>query len=97
MLLELPPGLIFNFHELKLTDGVVRMILPRLVGRENDSTEASEGSEGEFQGIYRQIARKALLSEPGEDFWHSPPRGARSAPSSNEGKTARHGLRQRGE
>ena len=27
-LLEVPLGLIINFHELKLTDGVVRMILP---------------------------------------------------------------------
>jgi GxxExxY protein len=27
-LLDIPIGLIFNFHELKLTDGIVRMILP---------------------------------------------------------------------
>jgi len=27
-LLEIPLGLIINFHELKLTDGLVRMILP---------------------------------------------------------------------
>ena len=27
-LLEVPLGLIINFHELKLTDGVVRLILP---------------------------------------------------------------------
>ena len=27
-LLDIPIGLIFNFHELKLSDGVVRMILP---------------------------------------------------------------------
>ena len=27
-LLEVPLGLIINFHEMKLTDGVVRMILP---------------------------------------------------------------------
>jgi hypothetical protein len=27
-LLDVPVGLIFNFHELRLTDGVVRMILP---------------------------------------------------------------------
>jgi GxxExxY protein len=27
-LLNVPIGLIFNFHELKLTDGLVRMILP---------------------------------------------------------------------
>jgi GxxExxY protein len=27
-LLDIPVGLIFNFHELKLTDGIVRMILP---------------------------------------------------------------------
>ncbi|HEX3857661.1 MAG TPA: GxxExxY protein [Verrucomicrobiae bacterium] len=27
-LLNIPIGLIFNFHELKLTDGIVRMILP---------------------------------------------------------------------
>jgi GxxExxY protein len=27
-LLDVPIGLIFNFHELKLTDGLVRMILP---------------------------------------------------------------------
>ena len=27
-LLDIPIGLIFNFHEMKLTDGVVRMILP---------------------------------------------------------------------
>jgi GxxExxY protein len=27
-LLNVPVGLIFNFHELKLTDGLVRMILP---------------------------------------------------------------------
>jgi hypothetical protein len=28
-LLNIPVGLIFNFHELKLTDGISRMILPR--------------------------------------------------------------------
>ena len=28
-LLDIPLGLIINFHELKLTDGIVRMILPR--------------------------------------------------------------------
>jgi GxxExxY protein len=27
-LLDIPIGLVINFHELKLTDGVVRMILP---------------------------------------------------------------------
>jgi GxxExxY protein len=27
-LLDIPIGLIINFHELKLTDGIVRMILP---------------------------------------------------------------------
>jgi GxxExxY protein len=27
-LLDIPIGLIFNFHELKLTDGIVRLILP---------------------------------------------------------------------
>jgi GxxExxY protein len=27
-LLNIPVGLIFNFHELKLTDGIARMILP---------------------------------------------------------------------
>jgi len=27
-LLDIPLGLIINFHELKLTDGLVRMILP---------------------------------------------------------------------
>ena len=27
-LLDIPLGLIINFHEMKLTDGVVRMILP---------------------------------------------------------------------
>ena len=27
-LLEVPLGLIINFHELKLTEGVVRLILP---------------------------------------------------------------------
>ena len=27
-LLDIPVGLIINFHELKVTDGVVRMILP---------------------------------------------------------------------
>jgi hypothetical protein len=27
-LLDIPLGLIINFHELKLTEGIVRMILP---------------------------------------------------------------------
>ena len=27
-LLDIPVGLIFNFHEVKLTDGIVRMIFP---------------------------------------------------------------------
>ena len=27
-LLDIPIGLIFNFHEMKLTDGIVRMIIP---------------------------------------------------------------------
>ena len=34
-LLDVPLGLIFNFHELKLTDGIVRMILPG-AGREGE-------------------------------------------------------------
>jgi GxxExxY protein len=34
-LLDVPLGLIFNFHELKLTDGIVRMILPG-AGRERE-------------------------------------------------------------
>ena len=34
-LLDIPLGLIFNFHELKLTDGIVRMILPG-AGRETE-------------------------------------------------------------
>ena len=29
-LLDIPLGLVINFHELKLTDGLVRMILPGL-------------------------------------------------------------------
>ena len=28
-LMDIPIGLIINFHELKLTDGLTRMILPR--------------------------------------------------------------------
>ena len=46
---------------------------PGLVDRGNDSTEASEGREGDYPGIHPRIARKALLSEPGEDFCHAPP------------------------
>jgi len=34
-LLDIPLGLIFNFHELNLTDGIVRMILPG-AGRETE-------------------------------------------------------------
>ena len=32
-LLNLPLGLVINFHEMKLTDGVVRMILPGPTGK----------------------------------------------------------------
>ena len=42
-LLDVPLGLIINFHELKLTDGVVRMILPG-ANRETP-TEGNEGNE----------------------------------------------------
>jgi hypothetical protein len=37
-------------------------LCPGLVGRRNDSTEGSEGSEGDYPGIHLQIARKALIS-----------------------------------
>jgi hypothetical protein len=52
---------------------VHRLKGPGLAGKGNDSTEGSEGSEGDYLGIYLQIARKDLLCEPGEDFCHAPP------------------------
>ena len=46
-LLDIPLGLLINFHELKLTDGLVRMILPGANRQEGiNFTEDNEGNEG---------------------------------------------------
>ncbi len=42
-LLDVPVGLMFNFHEIKLVDGISRLVLP---GANNPGTEANEGNEG---------------------------------------------------
>ncbi len=41
-LLDVPVGLLFNFHEAKLVDGISRLLLP---GANNPRTETSEGNE----------------------------------------------------
>lgn len=46
-LLNLPIGLLINFHEMKLVDGVHRMILP--VANNKYFTEANEGNEEGWQ------------------------------------------------
>ena len=44
-LLNIPIGLIFNFHEMKLTDGIVRMILPGSnSGSEQKKTKETKNS-----------------------------------------------------
>jgi GxxExxY protein len=43
-LLDVPIGLIINFHELKLVDGVVRMMLPG--ANREDKKRLTEGNEG---------------------------------------------------
>ncbi len=47
-LLDVPLGLIINFHELKLTDGVVRMILPG-ANREAGGNEQKETKATKFE------------------------------------------------
>jgi len=43
-LLDIPIGLIINFHELKLVDGVIRMMLPG--ANREDKKHLTEGNEG---------------------------------------------------
>jgi len=43
-LLNLPLGLLINFHEMKLTNGVHRLILPG-ANRQADQQEGTEGTE----------------------------------------------------
>jgi GxxExxY protein len=45
-LLDIPLGLIINFHEMKLTDGLIRMILPGANRAANGLTEGNEGNKG---------------------------------------------------
>ena len=40
-LLNVPLGLLINFHEMKLTDGVHRLILPEPTDEKQDSTGAN--------------------------------------------------------
>ena len=49
-LLDIPLGLLINFHEPKLIDGIVRMILPG-ANREmqRDFTKGNEGNKGAMQ------------------------------------------------
>lgn len=47
-LLNIPVGLIINFHELKVTDGVFRMILP---GANQEVTAQTEGNKGNEEFI----------------------------------------------
>jgi GxxExxY protein len=42
-LLNVPLGLLFNFHETRLGDGISRLILP---GANQSRTEGNEGNEG---------------------------------------------------
>ena len=39
--LNIPLGLLINFHEMKLTDGVHRLILPEPTDEKQDSTGAN--------------------------------------------------------
>jgi hypothetical protein len=39
-------GLTINFHEMKLTDGLIRMILPGANRAANSLTEGNEGNKG---------------------------------------------------
>jgi GxxExxY protein len=41
-LLNVPLGLLFNFHEVKLVDGISRLVLP---GANKPGTEGNEGNE----------------------------------------------------
>jgi len=41
-LLNMPLGLLFNFQEVKLVDGISRLVLP---GANQPSTEGNEGNE----------------------------------------------------
>jgi hypothetical protein len=42
-LLNVPLGLLFNFHEVELVDGISRLVLPRA---NKPGTEGNEGNEG---------------------------------------------------
>ncbi len=41
-LLNVPLGLLFNFHDVKLVDGISRLVLP---GANKPGTEGNEGNE----------------------------------------------------
>ena len=52
-LLDVPLGLIINFHEVKLTDGLVRMILPGANRAAELLTEGNKANEGIWKSMYR--------------------------------------------
>ena len=63
-LLDIPLGLIINFHELKLIDGVVRMILPS-ANRDSaefkqKATKATKGTEASYIQSHIDLGRKRL-------------------------------------
>jgi GxxExxY protein len=63
-LLDIPLGLIINFHELKLIDGVSRMILPS-ANRDSaefkqKETKATKGTEASYIRSHIDLGRKRL-------------------------------------
>ena len=52
-LLSVPLGLLINFHEMKLTDGVHRLILPGVTDEKQNSTGANRvNRDGKQQDLY---------------------------------------------
>src|SRR5881398_2345863 len=52
-LLNVPLGLLINFHEMKLTDGVHRLILPGVTDEKQNSTGANRvNRDGKQQDLY---------------------------------------------
>ena len=45
-LMDIPVGLLINFHELRLVDGLHRMMLPGANLEEDNSEDSTEGDEG---------------------------------------------------
>ena len=71
-LLNVPLGLLFNFHEFKLVDKITRLILP---GANKPCTEANEGNEEREPSLKRRLDKAQKSQDRLENGQRLSPRG----------------------